>query len=104
MGVTKETIKEGDGIHFPKAGDELKMHYTGTLVSNGAEFDSSIGKGRPFMFKIGLGMVIKGWDEGVIQMSVGEKMRAEDARRRSPARGRPSAVTVGRPCIVLRGD
>mmetsp|Transcript_8539 Transcript_8539/g.25902 ORF Transcript_8539/g.25902 Transcript_8539/m.25902 type:complete len:125 (-) Transcript_8539:113-487(-) len=72
MGVTTTTIKEGDGTTFPKQGDELTMHYTGTLASNGSKFDSSVG-GRPFVFKIGLGMVIKGWDEGVMQMSLGEK-------------------------------
>jgi len=49
------------------------MHYTGTLVSDGTKFDSSVDKGRPFVFKIGIGMVIKGWDEGVMQMSLGEK-------------------------------
>lgn len=48
------------------------MHYTGTLA-NGTKFDSSVDKGRPFTFTIGVGQVIKGWDEGVIQMSVGEK-------------------------------
>ena len=49
------------------------LHYRRTLVSDGSKFDSSVDKGRPFIFKIGLGMVIKGWDEGVIQMSLGEK-------------------------------
>ena len=48
-------------------------HCRRTLVSDGSKFDSSVDKGRPFIFKIGLGMVIKGWDEGVIQMSLGEK-------------------------------
>jgi FK506-binding protein 1 len=56
-----------------QAGDELTMHYTGTLASDGSKFDSSVDKGRPFKFKIGLGMVIRGWDEGVMQMSLGEK-------------------------------
>ena len=46
---------------------------TGTLVADGSKFDSSVDKGRPFVFKIGLGMVIKGWDEGVMKMSLGEK-------------------------------
>ena len=49
------------------------MHYTGSLVSDGSIFDSSVQKGRPFVFKIGIGMVIKGWDEGVMKMSLGEK-------------------------------
>ena len=73
MGVTKTTITPGDGATFPKSGDKLTMHYTGTLASNGTKFDSSVDKGRPFSFTIGVGQVIKGWDEGVIQMSLGEK-------------------------------
>jgi len=75
MGVEKETIKEGDGTNFPKKGDELTMHYTGTLASDGTKFDSSVDKGRPFKFKIGTGQVIKGWDEGVMKMSLGEKAK-----------------------------
>ncbi|KAG5175323.1 hypothetical protein JKP88DRAFT_229026 [Tribonema minus] len=73
MGVTKEVLRTGDEQTFPKRGDELTMHYTGTLASNGQVFDSSIRKGRPFKFTIGVGRVIKGWDEGVAQMSLGEK-------------------------------
>ena len=49
------------------------MHYVGTLAANGAKFDSSRDKGRPFQFVIGIGSVIKGWDEGVMKMSLGEK-------------------------------
>lgn len=49
------------------------MHYVGTLASNGVQFDSSIAKGRPFRFTIGINHVIQGWDEGVMQMSLGEK-------------------------------
>eukprot|EP00542_Grammatophora_oceanica_P018928 CAMPEP_0194049274 /NCGR_PEP_ID=MMETSP0009_2-20130614/30209_1 /TAXON_ID=210454 /ORGANISM="Grammatophora oceanica, Strain CCMP 410" /LENGTH=119 /DNA_ID=CAMNT_0038695385 /DNA_START=121 /DNA_END=480 /DNA_ORIENTATION=+ len=73
MGVTKDIIKEGDGTNYPKSGDLLTMHYTGTLASNGKQFDSSVTKGRPFQFKIGIGQVIRGWDEGVMTMSLGEK-------------------------------
>eukprot|EP01061_Rhynchopus_euleeides_P037587 TRINITY_DN641_c0_g1_i1.p2 TRINITY_DN641_c0_g1~~TRINITY_DN641_c0_g1_i1.p2 ORF type:complete len:110 (+),score=53.90 TRINITY_DN641_c0_g1_i1:56-385(+) len=73
MGVTKEVVKAGDGQNFPKAGDRLTMHYTGTLASNGQKFDSSVDRGQPFQFQIGVGQVIRGWDEGVMQMSVGEK-------------------------------
>jgi FK506-binding protein 1 len=51
----------------------LTMHYVGTLADGGACFDSSRAKGRPFQFPIGVGQVIRGWDEGVMKMSLGEK-------------------------------
>merc|ERR1712226_353628 len=76
MGVTKTTISPGDGQTFPKQGDSLTMHYTGTLT-DGSKFDSSVDKGRPFTFTIGVGQVIKGWDEGVMNMSLGEKARLD---------------------------
>lgn len=73
MGVEKETIKAGDGESFPKKGDRLTMHYTGTLADGGKQFDSSVTRGKPFQFVIGIEQVIQGWDEGVILMSLGEK-------------------------------
>lgn len=73
MGVVKKTLQAGDGKTFPKTGDKLTMHYIGTLASNGAKFDASRDRGKPFQFTIGIGQVIRGWDEGVMQMSVGEK-------------------------------
>mmetsp|Transcript_50519 Transcript_50519/g.54611 ORF Transcript_50519/g.54611 Transcript_50519/m.54611 type:complete len:131 (-) Transcript_50519:256-648(-) len=75
MGVEKEINTEGDGTTFPKTGDQLTMHYTGTLSSDGKQFDSSVTRGKPFQFVIGVGAVIKGWDEGVAQMSLGEKSK-----------------------------
>merc|ERR1712217_744395 len=73
MGVEKEVIKAGDGVNFPKKNDTVTMHYTGTLTNGGKKFDSSVDRGQPFQTKIGVGQVIKGWDEGVPQMSLGEK-------------------------------
>merc|ERR1711976_876531 len=70
MGVTVETIKPGDGRTFPQRGATVRVHYTGTLT-NGKECDSSKTRG-PFEFKIGAGQVIRAWDEGVAQMSVGQ--------------------------------
>ncbi|GAA5992219.1 hypothetical protein JCM11641_001018 [Rhodosporidiobolus odoratus] len=55
-----------------KAGDKLAMHYDGKLI-DGKEFDSSRKRGQPFVFTLGKGMVIKGWDEGLLDMCPGEK-------------------------------
>ncbi|XP_029191505.1 peptidyl-prolyl cis-trans isomerase Fkbp12-like [Acropora muricata] len=73
MGVTKDIIKDGDGVS-PKPGQTVVVHYTGTLT-DGKKFDSSRDKGRPFKFKIGTGQVIRGWDEGVLQMRIGERAK-----------------------------
>ena len=67
MGVKKDIIKAGDGTNYPKKGDKVSMHYTGTL-ENGKKFDSSIDRGQPFSVQIGVGSVIRGWDEGVPEM------------------------------------
>merc|ERR1711935_1136336 len=72
MGVDIETIKPGDGVTFPKPGQVVTAHYTGTLT-NGSKFDSSRDRGQPFQFTIGVGQVIQGWDEGVMKMSLGER-------------------------------
>ncbi|KAJ0402479.1 hypothetical protein P43SY_003411 [Pythium insidiosum] len=70
-GFQIETIKAGDGVNFPKAGDTVRVHYVGTLT-NGSKFDSSRDRGRPFEFKLGAGQVIRGWDEGVAKLSKGQ--------------------------------
>lgn len=71
--VIVETLVPGDGETYPEAGDELTMHYTGTLAASGAQFDSSRDRGEPFTFQIGVGQVIPGWDKGVMKMSLGER-------------------------------
>eukprot|EP00299_Pterocystis_sp_00344_P003173 c13633_g1_i1.p1 GENE.c13633_g1_i1~~c13633_g1_i1.p1 ORF type:complete len:121 (-),score=24.06 c13633_g1_i1:30-392(-) len=73
MGVEVVTVKPGDGKTFPRKGQLLTMHYEGRLASNNQVFDSSIAKNKPFQFVIGWGQVIRGWDEGVMKMSQGEK-------------------------------
>ncbi|KAL3446380.1 hypothetical protein BJX65DRAFT_309079 [Aspergillus insuetus] len=54
-------------------GDTVHMHYRGTLASDGSEFDASYNRGKPFTFPLGAGRVIKGWDQGLLDMCVGEK-------------------------------
>ncbi|KAL8920418.1 MAG: hypothetical protein Q9172_004508 [Xanthocarpia lactea] len=100
MGVTRKVLKEGNGTDKPKKGDEVTIEYTGNLYDpaeegndyRGTQFDSSVGRGD-FKTKIGVGKVIRGmgltpsvsrllssqlifhqgWDEGVTEMSLGEK-------------------------------
>jgi peptidylprolyl isomerase len=76
-GLEYEIVQEGTGA-TPQKGQAVTVHYTGWLDNNGelgTKFDSSVDRGQPFTFNIGLGQVIKGWDEGVMSMKVGEKRR-----------------------------
>lgn len=68
-----EDIKLGDGREA-KSGDTVVMHYSGTLT-NGTKFDSSYDRNQPFTTQIGVGQVIKGWDEGVPGMKIGGKRK-----------------------------
>ncbi|CAL9177526.1 unnamed protein product [Musa hybrid cultivar] len=71
QGLKKKLVKKGDGWDVPEAGDEVEVHYTGTLL-DGTKFDSSRDRGTPFKFKLGQGQVIKGWDQGIKTMKKGE--------------------------------
>jgi len=81
MGVNKTILSEGSGAS-PAKGDRVTMEYTGWLRTagqpeeKGKQFDSTTGRG-PFQTEIGVGRVIKGWDEGVVQMKLGEKARLD---------------------------
>jgi len=73
-GLKVEVLAEGAGDRVTKAGDAISVHYTGTLT-DGTKFDSSVDRGMPFQFTLGAGMVIAGWDQGLLDMKVGEKRR-----------------------------
>jgi len=72
-GLKYEVLKKGTGA-VAKAGQNVSVHYTGWLT-DGTKFDSSVDRGTPFQFSLGAGQVIKGWDEGVAGMKVGEKRK-----------------------------
>ncbi|KAK2725328.1 hypothetical protein QYM36_001693 [Artemia franciscana] len=100
MGVKVETFLAGDGVTFPKTGQKVVVHYTGTL-DNGKVFDSSRTRGQPFKFTLGMGEVIRGWDEGVAQLSLGQRAKlicTPDYAYGS--KGHPGVYPFLAPCIA----
>jgi peptidylprolyl isomerase len=72
-GLKYQDLKVGTGS-MPKPGQYVQVHYTGTL-EDGTKFDSSRDSGRPFVFPLGQGQVIEGWDEGIATMKVGGRRK-----------------------------
>lgn len=72
-GLYYEIFAEGNG-QIAKAGDRVRVHYTGWLL-DGTKFDSSVDRGEPIEFDLGTRQVILGWDEGVAGMKIGEERR-----------------------------
>jgi len=70
-GLTYVITRKGEG-RVPKTGEQVEVHYTGVLTS-GLVFDSSVQRGQSFKFELGVGRVIKGWDEGVAKLRVGDQ-------------------------------
>ncbi|MCJ1463742.1 FK506-binding protein 2A [Pseudocyphellaria aurata] len=67
--VTKECTRKS------QRGDTISVHYRGTLASDGSQFDASYDRDQPLDFTVGQGMVIKGWDEGLLDMCPGDKRK-----------------------------
>jgi len=72
-GLKYEDLVVGEGATAQR-GQSVEVHYTGWLT-DGKKFDSSVDRGQPFSFKLGVGQVIKGWDEGVAGMKVGGRRK-----------------------------
>lgn len=70
-GLIYIVTRRSDG-RYPRPGETVIVNYTG-LLGNGVKFDSSLDRGQPFKFKLGEGRVIKGWDEGIEKLRVGEQ-------------------------------
>uniref|UniRef100_H2YI58 peptidylprolyl isomerase n=2 Tax=Ciona savignyi TaxID=51511 RepID=H2YI58_CIOSA len=74
IGIKKKIAPEDCKMKTRK-GDQVSMHYTGSLKKDGSVFDSSVTRGEPFKFKLGVGQVIRGWDQGLLGMCIGEKRK-----------------------------
>ncbi|KAK3012657.1 hypothetical protein RJ639_008846, partial [Escallonia herrerae] len=70
-GLRKKLLKRGLGYETPEFGDEVTVHYVGSLL-DGAKFDSTRDRGEPFTFKVGHGQMVTGFDQGIITMKKGE--------------------------------
>lgn len=69
-----DDLSAGDGPEA-KVGDQISAHYVGVAHSTGEEFDSSWNRGEPLSFRLGVGQVIRGWDDGIVGMAVGGRRK-----------------------------
>ena len=96
-----EDIIVGEGREA-KAGDTVSTHYVGVAFSTGEEFDASWNRGTPLDFRVGVGQVIQGWDQGLLGMKVGGRRRLEiPASMAYGDRGAGSAVAPGESLIFV---
>jgi len=96
-----EDIIVGDGAEA-KAGDTVSTHYVGVAWSTGEEFDASWNRGAPLDFRVGVGQVIQGWDQGLLGMKVGGRRRLEiPADMAYGDRGAGSAIAPGESLIFV---
>jgi FK506-binding protein 2 len=73
--LSVEVTKAVECTRKTESGDIVSMHYRGTLADSGKQFDASYDRNQPFSFKLGTGQVIKGWDQGLLDMCIGEKRK-----------------------------
>ena len=73
--VTTDYIQTNSCTRKSERGDTIHVHYRGTLAADGSEFDASYNRGQPLRFTVGKGQVIKGWDEGLLDMCPGDKRK-----------------------------
>ena len=96
-----EDLVTGDGAEAA-AGAKVAVHYVGVAFSTGAEFDASWNRGRPFVFKLGKGQVIPGWDAGVQGMKVGGRRRLTiPSAMAYGARGAGGAIAPHEPLVFV---
>ncbi|MCC3291186.1 MULTISPECIES: FKBP-type peptidyl-prolyl cis-trans isomerase [unclassified Arthrobacter] len=96
-----EDLVVGDGREV-KAGDTVSTHYVGVAFSTGEEFDASWNRGTPLDFRVGVGQVIQGWDQGLLGMKVGGRRRLEIPSSMAYGdRGAGSAVAPGESLIFV---
>jgi peptidylprolyl isomerase len=96
-----EDIIVGDGAEA-KAGDTVSTHYVGVAWSTGEEFDASWNRGAPLDFRVGVGQVIQGWDQGLLGMKVGGRRRLEIPSHLAYGdRGAGSAIAPGESLIFV---
>jgi peptidylprolyl isomerase len=94
-------IWEGDGPEAT-AGDTVQVHYVGVAFSTGEEFDSSWNRGDPLQFRLGIGQVISGWDQGVQGMRVGGRRQLVIPPHLAYGdRGAPGAIAPGETLIFV---
>merc|ERR1712023_380627 len=74
-GVEIQVMQQGNGTTFPQDGQTVSVHYTGRLAASGKIFDSSRDRGKPFHFVLGGQQVVRGWEDAVAKMSLGELSR-----------------------------
>lgn len=96
-----EDLKAGDGQEA-QAGDTISAHYVGVAHSTGEEFDASWNRGAPLDFRLGVGQVIRGWDDGIVGMKVGGRRKLTiPAHLAYGDRGAGSAIKPGETLIFV---